>query len=82
MRARRQRPASTAQQLGALVDKSLVVFDAQAGRYALLETVKAFANAKLADADETDEAFQRLCNWLLAEAPGPLDLLVRRPPRR
>ena len=63
--------ATTARELGSLVDKSLVVFDPSSGRYRLLETVRSFAMTRLVDADETDAVLARLHDHLLAVAPGP-----------
>jgi len=62
---------STAHRLGALHHKSLVVFDGESGRYRLLETVRSFGRLRLAEADETDGANERLYDWLMAQAPGP-----------
>ena len=63
--------ATAARVLGSLVDKSLVVFEPSSGRYRLLETVRSFAAARLAEADETDTVLARLYDHLLAVAPGP-----------
>ena len=52
-----------------LVDRSLVVWDPDATRYRLLETIRAFARARLEESGEVDLAG--------VEAPG----LVRRPRR-
>jgi len=53
--------------LGRLVDKSLVVADVQAdeSRYRLLETIRAFAAARLVEAQEDIELRQRHLAWFL-----------------
>jgi predicted ATPase len=53
--------------LGRLVDKSLVVADLQAdeSRYRLLETIRAFAAARLAEADEVTAVRDRHLTWYL-----------------
>ncbi|GLH96517.1 LuxR C-terminal-related transcriptional regulator [Phytohabitans aurantiacus] len=53
--------------LGRLVDKSLVVADVQAGesRYRLLETIRAFAAARLAEAAEGAALRERHLAWFL-----------------
>jgi predicted ATPase len=61
----------TTHRLGALHHKSLVVFDTESGRYRLLETVRSFGRLRLAEADESEGANQRLYNWLMNQAPGP-----------
>src|SRR5437016_4209512 len=43
-----------AELLASLVEKSLVVFDGESGRYQLLETVRAYGRALLADNNEAD----------------------------
>ena len=62
---------TAARQVGALVDASLVVLDAWSSTYRLLETVRSFAGERLADAGETDAAFDRLHRRMLRNAPGP-----------
>jgi predicted ATPase len=62
---------TAARELGSLVDKSLVVLDEWPHGYRLLETVRSFARAKLTESGETDVAFGRLRDRLLADAPGP-----------
>jgi predicted ATPase/DNA-binding CsgD family transcriptional regulator len=56
--------------LAALVDKSLVQAEDEgvATRYRLLETLRAFAADRLADAGETDAAFDRAARHYLARA--------------
>jgi predicted ATPase/DNA-binding CsgD family transcriptional regulator len=53
--------------LGRLVDKSLVVADVQAdeSRYRLLETIRAFAAARLVDAEEDTALRERHLAWFL-----------------
>jgi predicted ATPase/DNA-binding CsgD family transcriptional regulator len=53
--------------LGRLVDKSLVVADVQAdeSRYRLLETIRAFATARLVEAEEDAALRERHLAWLL-----------------
>ncbi|HEV7711195.1 MAG TPA: LuxR C-terminal-related transcriptional regulator [Asanoa sp.] len=53
--------------LGRLVDKSLVVADVQAdeSRYRLLETIRAFAAARLAEAQEDTTLRERHLAWFL-----------------
>jgi predicted ATPase len=53
--------------LGRLVDKSLVVADVQAeeSRYRLLETIRAFAAARLVEAEEDVALHQRHLAWFL-----------------
>jgi predicted ATPase/DNA-binding winged helix-turn-helix (wHTH) protein len=52
-----------------LVDKSLVVFAGERNRasYRLLETVKAFALARLKSADEVNHGAQRHAQWVLSQ---------------
>jgi predicted ATPase/DNA-binding CsgD family transcriptional regulator len=53
--------------LGRLVDKSLVVADEHAGqsRYRLLETIRAYATARLVEADEDATLHDRHLTWYL-----------------
>jgi predicted ATPase/DNA-binding CsgD family transcriptional regulator len=53
--------------LGRLVDKSLVVADVRAdeSRYRLLETIRAFATARLAEAGEDTALRERHLDWFL-----------------
>jgi predicted ATPase len=51
--------------LAGLVDKSLVLFDRPGGRYRLLETVRAYARARLVEAGELDQVAARQRDWLL-----------------
>ncbi|MEU7001367.1 LuxR C-terminal-related transcriptional regulator [Nonomuraea sp. NPDC046570] len=53
--------------LGRLVDKSLVTHGA-AGRWRLLDTVRAFAADRLADGDEQEEVRRRHLSWAEATA--------------
>jgi predicted ATPase len=46
-----------------LVEQSLVQHDAATGRYRLLETLRQYAADRLADASETDLAFERHVTW-------------------
>ena len=62
---------TTARRLGALHRTSLLTFDHHTRRYRLLETVRAFALARLIEHDESDEAHQRLYDALMTHAPGP-----------
>jgi predicted ATPase/class 3 adenylate cyclase len=70
---------SAARTVGSLVDKSLVVLD-PASSYRLLETVRAFGRARLAEADEVDAAFDRLRRGMLEAAPGPWACWLCLPP--
>jgi predicted ATPase/DNA-binding SARP family transcriptional activator len=58
--------------LGSLVDKSLILWDPDAERYRLLETIRAFARARLDQAGEGDIAAARHLRWCvnLAESLG------------
>jgi predicted ATPase len=58
--------------LSSLVDKSLVLWDPDAERYRLLETIRAFARARLDQAGEGDIAASRHLDWCvnLAESLG------------
>jgi predicted ATPase/DNA-binding SARP family transcriptional activator len=49
--------------LSELVDKSLIMWDADGGRYRLLETVRAFARSRLDDAGDTQIAIHRQLLW-------------------
>ncbi|MGW3773197.1 ATP-binding protein [Actinomadura verrucosospora] len=61
--------AGVADLLGRLVDKSLVVHvRGRTGRWRLLETVRAFALARLADAGEEDGTRARHLRWAAAAA--------------
>ena len=51
-----------------LVDHSLVQFDADDGRYLLLETIRAYAARALSQAADADEAHDRLVDWALGVA--------------
>jgi predicted ATPase/class 3 adenylate cyclase len=62
---------TAAREIGALVDASLVVLRGSSSSYRLLETVRAFAGARLAEAGEMDEVFDRLRRHILRGAPGP-----------
>lgn len=59
--------------LADLVDKSLVVIDAERGRYGLLETVRQYADERLTEAGEGDAARARHLAYYvsLAEAARP-----------
>ena len=71
--------------LADLAAASLVRFQPDTGRYAMLETVHAFARARLADADDTEQlrdAHLRWCRQLAASAApnlvrGPTEAQVR-----
>lgn len=52
--------------LPGLVAKSLVTHNAATGRYRLLETIRAFAEQRLTDAAEVEEAGERL-RWFVVE---------------
>ncbi len=54
--------------LTTLVDKSLVVWDPDAARYRLLETIRAFARARLEESGELDVAGSRHLAWCAAFA--------------
>jgi predicted ATPase/class 3 adenylate cyclase len=49
--------------LAGLVDKSLVVYDSDVDRYRLLETIRAFARARLQQAGEEQAAAARHLRW-------------------
>jgi predicted ATPase/class 3 adenylate cyclase len=49
--------------VGGLVDKSLVQFDAETGRYRLLETLRQYANDRAADAGELKTMRDRHVDW-------------------
>lgn len=75
--------------LAYLVDKSLVVAEEQRGvkRYRLLETMRQYARARLADAGEEDVLFSRYCEfyivWSSQQDPsrfGPSEWLDRLEP--
>lgn len=46
-----------------LVDHCLVYFDADDGRYLLLDTIRAYAGRALSHADDADEVYDRLVDW-------------------
>lgn len=54
--------------LSDLMAKSLMVRDVTTGRYRLLETIRAFAGQRLADAGETDGAAERLRRHVIERA--------------
>ena len=56
-------PAVTADLLGRLVDKSLVVHEQDGGRWRMLATIRAVAAVKLGDSAETDEVLRRHREW-------------------
>jgi hypothetical protein len=56
-------PAVTADLLGRLVDKSLVVHEQAVGRWRMLATIRAVAAAKLDASGETDEVLRRHREW-------------------
>ena len=60
-----------------LVDKSLLQFDAETGRYRLLETLRQFASDRLADSGETTATIERHSHYYLnlvnRQAPRFLD---------
>ena len=68
-----------ARTVGSLVDKSILVLD-DASNYRLLETVRAFGRARLAEAGEVDVAFDRLRRGMLQAAPGPWVCWLCLPP--
>jgi predicted ATPase/class 3 adenylate cyclase len=51
-----------------LVDKSLIVWDSDASRYRMLESIRAFARARLDSAGETDAAAARHLAWCASVA--------------
>jgi len=61
-------PADVLDLLGRLVDKSLVLADAQGGeaRYRLLETVRQYARDRLVESGDAAEARRRHRDWYLA----------------
>jgi len=68
--------ASVADLLGRLIDKSLVLVSETAGvaRYQLMETVRQYAQAKLAASGEADEVRRRQAEHYAAWAEGNFDL--------
>ena len=54
--------------LAGLVDKSLVVVEAEGGRYRLLETVRQYSDEQLTNAGETDATRSRHLVFFLADA--------------
>lgn len=54
--------------LSDLVTKNLMVHDAASGRYRLLETIRAFASDRLAEAGEAEEAAGRLVGHVVEQA--------------
>ncbi|HLO01891.1 MAG TPA: LuxR C-terminal-related transcriptional regulator [Symbiobacteriaceae bacterium] len=60
-------PLTVIDLLAYLVDKSLVVAEEQRGvkRYRLLETMRQYARARLADAGEEDQLFCRYCEFYI-----------------
>ena len=71
--------AETVDTLARLVEKSLVTVDDRGGsrRYRLLETVRAYASERLADASETGAVAMRHAHWALSlaeAAHGSTDL--------
>ncbi len=52
-------------QLHSLVDKSIVVFDDRTGRYRFLETVRQYAEEKLAEGGEADQVRARHRAWCM-----------------
>ena len=73
-------PAPMAAVLGSLVDKSLVVFDADLARHHLLETVRLFAAEQL-DAEENVRYRDAHARWYRDEllAPPWVDVTTLRP---
>jgi predicted ATPase/class 3 adenylate cyclase len=65
-------PGATLDTLGALVDRSLVETEERRGgtRYRLLETIRAYAAAKLAGTSEQDELRTRHRDWFAEIARG------------
>ena len=53
-----------------LVNRSLVVYEPDAGRYRLLETLRQYGADRLADVGETEEIRQRHARWFLGLAEG------------
>jgi predicted ATPase/DNA-binding CsgD family transcriptional regulator len=60
--------AAVADVLGRLVDKSLVIHEPAAGRWRLLDTIRAFAAAQLDTSGERDEIQERHLCWAAAAA--------------
>jgi predicted ATPase/class 3 adenylate cyclase len=66
--------AAVTSALGALVERSMVSYDATARTYRLLETVRLYAEQKLVDAGEADEFRRRHRDWFLEQLRGiPLE---------
>ena len=61
-------PAEVVDLLGRLVDRSLVAFDEQAGRYSLLETVRDYAEQTLVAEGESVATRNRHLQWAVAVA--------------
>ena len=49
--------------LSSLVDKSLIIWDPDASRYRMLESIRAFVRARLEEAGEADAAAARHLAW-------------------
>src|SRR5207344_1783864 len=62
------REAEVLDRLTALVEKSLVVSDSDAGRYRLLETVRQYAEERLKESGEREEIRRRHFDFYLAFA--------------
>jgi hypothetical protein len=58
-----------------LVDRSLVQFDPDGGRYQLLETLRQYGAERLAEAGETEEVAERHARFFLGLAAGQADAL-------
>ena len=58
-------PAEIAGLLADLVDQSMLIFEPEAGRYRLLETLREFARERLRQADEGSLAGERHRRWIV-----------------
>jgi predicted ATPase/DNA-binding CsgD family transcriptional regulator len=68
-------PQTILPHLLALVNKSLLHYDQDAGRYRLLETIRLFALARLAEASETASVRRQHFAWYLQQAEDGAALL-------
>ncbi len=66
-------PSQVLDLLSGLVDKSLVMIDAEGGRYRLLETVRQYAHELLVKSGEVEDAAARHLEFYLTLAQGAFD---------
>lgn len=72
-------PDAVSTLIGSLVWKSLVLAlpDTDTSRYRLLETMRAYAQEKLAEGSEKDRVWAQFCNWSVAEVEAAAPRLIR-----